>query len=102
MAPLLATVLALLLNPVALFLGGLSVMATDACGPDDCSPALMRHLDMIYGVLEFGWPVVLAAIAAAWLLPWRRRWSAARVWLAMVSLTPPLLVLALVLTLPEP
>ncbi|MEU9017132.1 hypothetical protein [Actinomadura sp. NPDC048394] len=99
-APLLATVLVLLLGPAALILGGLSAMATDACGPDDCPPALMRHLDLIYGILEFGWPVVLAAIATAWLLPWRRRWSAARACSALASLMPPLLVLVLVFTLP--
>ncbi|WP_173094545.1 hypothetical protein [Actinomadura verrucosospora] len=99
-APLLATVLALLLGPAALVLGGLSAMATDNCGPDDCSPALMRHLDLIYSILKFGWPVVLAAIATAWLLPWRRRWSTARVCSALASLVPPLLVLALVFTLP--
>ncbi|MGI5455792.1 hypothetical protein ACQEWB_21955 [Streptomyces sp. CA-249302] len=34
-------------------LQGLSAMATDACGPDDCSPALDSRLSLIYGTLSY-------------------------------------------------
>ncbi len=73
-APLVATVLLLFLGPAAMVLGGLSAMATDACGPDACSSALMTQLDVIYGMLDLGMPLVLVALFTAWLLPWQRRW----------------------------
>ncbi|MFJ4692896.1 hypothetical protein [Streptomyces sp. NPDC088766] len=101
-APLVATVLLIFLAPAALFLGGLSAMATDSCGPDDCSAALNTSLTLIYGILELGGPVTLAAFVAAWALPWKRRWSAVRACLAAASLLPPLTVLFLVFTLPAP
>lgn len=101
-APLVATVLLLFLGPAALFLGGISAMATDSCGPDDCSSALNTSLSLIYGILEFGGPVTLAAFVTAWALPWKRRWSALRACVAAASLLPALTVLFLVLTLPAP
>ncbi|MEW2246920.1 hypothetical protein ACFW6K_09530 [Streptomyces sp. NPDC058733] len=100
-APALATVLLALLGPLALLFGGLSGMATDACGPDDCSQALETSLTLIYGTLFFGSLASVAALLAAWLLPWRRRWSQPRAWLAAASLLPPLFVLLLVFTLPN-
>lgn len=44
LAPAVATVLGPLPAPPALFLWGLSDMATDSCGPDDCSPELTSAL----------------------------------------------------------
>ncbi|MEU0006111.1 hypothetical protein ABZ079_18030 [Streptomyces sp. NPDC006314] len=101
-APAVATALMVPLGPLALLFGGLSAMATDSCGPDDCSAALETALAWIYGMLTFGGALSCAALLTAWLLPWKRRWSAARVWAALVALTPPLSVLYLVFTLPAP
>ncbi|POX50286.1 hypothetical protein C3489_22890 [Streptomyces sp. Ru71] len=101
-APTLATVLLALLGPAALIFGGLSAMATDACGPDDCSQALQTSLSLIYGTLSFGGFVTFGTWLTAWLLPRQRRWSALRAWLAAASLLPPLFVLVLVFTLPAP
>ncbi|MBT3165855.1 hypothetical protein HTV80_22495 [Streptomyces sp. Vc74B-19] len=100
-APALATVLGAVLAPLALLFGALSVMATDSCGPDDCSPALTTALDVVHGTLFLGGLLAVAACAASWLLPWTRRWSVARLWLAGLSLLPWLCVLALVFHLPE-
>jgi hypothetical protein len=101
-APTVATGLLIVLGPAALFLGGLSAMATDSCGPDDCSQALETSLSLIYGTLCFGGFLTFGAWAAAWMIPWTRRWTALRAWLAFASLLPPLFVLLLVFTLPEP
>lgn len=101
-APLVATILLAFLGPAALLLGGLSAMATDSCGPDDCSSALNTQLSVIYGTLSFGTLPTLAAWITAWALPWQRRWSAWRTGAAIVALTPSLFVLLLVFTLPAP
>ncbi|MFG2355654.1 hypothetical protein [Streptomyces sp. NPDC048521] len=101
-APAVATALMVPLAPLALLFGGLSAMATDSCGPDDCSAALETALAWINGMLGVGGPLSFTALLTAWLLPWRRRWSAARVWASLVALTPPLSVLYLVFTLPAP
>lgn len=101
-APTVATALMVPLGPLALLFGGLSAMATDSCGPDDCSAALDTALTCIYGLLSVGGPLSFAALLTAWLLPWKRRWSAARVWAALLALVPPLSVLYLVFTLPAP
>ncbi|WDF39149.1 hypothetical protein PBV52_21270 [Streptomyces sp. T12] len=101
-APLVATILLAFLGPAALLLGGLSAMATDSCGPDDCSPALNTQLSVIYGTLAFGTLPTLAAWITAWALPWQRRWSAWRTGAAITALLPPLFVLLLVFTLPTP
>lgn len=100
--PLVATVLLVFLGPVALFFGGLSAMATDACGPDDCSSALTTHLNLIYGTLDYGILPTLAALATAWALPWKLRWLPVRVLAAVATLLPALFVLLLVFTLPAP
>ena len=102
LAPFVATVLLALLAPAALLLGGMSAMATDSCGPDDCSSALMTSLDLIYGILFYGWPFTLAAYVTTWALPRRRRFSGLRAGAAAASLLPPLAVLFLVFTLPAP
>ena len=100
-APTIATVLLLVLAPPALLFGGLSVMATDSCGPDNCSQELETSLLMIWGTLHFGGFVTHAAVITSWALPWKRRYSTPRAWMAMLSLLPPLLVLLLVFNLPE-
>jgi hypothetical protein len=100
--PLFATILLVLLGPFAAVLGGLSAMATDSCGPDDCSQALTTSLTWIYGILSFGTWFSIAALVTAWALPWQRRWRTLRVWSAAVVPVPPLAVLLLVFTLPAP
>ncbi|WP_109000353.1 hypothetical protein [Streptomyces rishiriensis] len=101
-APLVATVLLVLLVPFVVALGGLSAMATDSCGPDSCSPALMTSLTLIYGLLVYGGFFTFLAYVALWALPRTRRFAAPRAWLAAAAVTPPAAVLFLVLTLPRP
>ncbi|MFG3101837.1 hypothetical protein ACGFZL_15160 [Streptomyces sp. NPDC048182] len=101
-APTVATVLLLFLAPAALLFGGLSAMATDSCGPDDCPDALMTQLTVIYSTLTFGGIVTLGAWLASWVLPWTPRWSGWRSGLAALALLPPVLVLLLVFSLPMP
>ncbi|MCZ9354617.1 hypothetical protein NGM36_33435 [Streptomyces mutabilis] len=98
-APTAATVLLTILVPAAGFLGLLSVMATDSCGTD-CSRALTTSLTLIYGTLFFGAFLTHGAWVTAWALPWTRRWTALRIWMAALSLLPPVFVLVLVFTLP--
>ncbi|WP_330340788.1 hypothetical protein [Streptomyces sp. NBC_00557] len=101
-APVIATVLMGVLGPAAVVFAGFSVMATDSCGPDDCSAALNTALSWIFGLLLFGGPLCLAALATAWALPWKRRWAVTRAWTAALALVPPAGVLCLVFTLPAP
>ncbi len=101
-APLVATVLLMFLGPAALLFGGLSAMATDACGPDHCSAALNSRLSVIHGTLSYGTLPTLAALVTAWLLPWRLRWLPWRAGAAVASLLPSLFVLLMVFTLPAP
>ncbi|MFC5660044.1 hypothetical protein [Streptomyces nogalater] len=49
--PAVAAALLFLLGPLALALGGLSAMATDACGPDDCPAAPAPPLSVLFLVL---------------------------------------------------
>ncbi|MBM4830148.1 hypothetical protein ACWDMR_13675 [Streptomyces althioticus] len=100
-APAVATVLGVMLAPLALLFGALSVMATDSCGPDDCSTALTTALDVVHGTLFLGGLLGVAACVAAWLLPRTRRWAVPRVWLAGLSLLPWLTVITLVFNLPQ-
>lgn len=100
-APAVATTVGAFLVPVAFLFGAMSVMATDSCGPDDCSGALTTALTVIYGTLFFGNILAGAAWLASWLLPWTRRWSVPRVWLAGLSLLPSVFVLVLTFNLPE-
>ncbi|MBT3154403.1 hypothetical protein HTV45_26625 [Streptomyces sp. CHD11] len=100
-APAVATALGVMLAPTAFLFGALSVMATDSCGPDDCSDALTTTLAVIFGTLVIGGILAVAACLTSWLLPWTRRWTVTRAWLAGLSLLPWLVVLALVLNLPE-
>lgn len=100
-APAVATALGAFLVPVAFLFGAMSVMATDSCGPDDCSQALTTALSVIYGTLVFGGLLSAGTWLASWTLPWTRRWSVLRAWLAGLTLLPYLLVLALVFNLPQ-
>jgi hypothetical protein len=99
-ALLTVSVLLVFLAPAAVFLGGLSWMATDSCGPDNCPADLMRSLDVISAMFSYGGPFTFAALVTAWSLPRTRRWAAARAWAAVTALLPALTVLFLVLTLP--
>lgn len=101
-APTVATVLLALLVPPAVVFGGLSAMATDGCGPDDCSSALMTSLTLIYAILVYGGLFTFVAYVTTWALPWTHRWSALRVWVAAAAVSPPVAVLFLVFTLPAP
>ncbi|MFD0393052.1 hypothetical protein ACFQ3Z_12655 [Streptomyces nogalater] len=47
--PAVAAALLFLLGPLALALGGLSAMATDACGPDDCPAAAAAPVRAVPG-----------------------------------------------------
>ncbi|NJP81230.1 hypothetical protein HCK01_28705 [Streptomyces sp. AA8] len=100
-APLWATVLAVLVIPVAVVFGSLSPMATDSCGPDNCSRALDGALALIkYGLFTtvIGTPVLLLT---SWFLPRRMRYATARRYLAWCALLPPVMVVLMVLGLPE-
>ncbi|WP_344054736.1 hypothetical protein [Streptomyces thermoalcalitolerans] len=100
-APTIATVLLLVLVPLALLFGGLlSVLAAAGCG-SDCSKELETSVLVIWGTLCFGGFVTHAAVITSWALPWKRRYSALRAWMAVLSLLPPLLVLLLVFNLPK-
>ncbi|MFI9252453.1 hypothetical protein [Streptomyces sp. NPDC053069] len=101
-APTIATALLCVLGPAAVVLAGFSVMATDSCGPDDCSAALNTSLSWIFGLLRYGGPLCIGTLLTAWLLPWTRRWSVTRAWTAVLAVLPPLGVLFLVFTLPAP
>ncbi|MFJ3658982.1 hypothetical protein ACIPPM_00760 [Streptomyces sp. NPDC090119] len=94
------TALLVILGPVAVMFGGLSAMATDSCGPDNCSAALDTSLAWVYGLLTYGSALSFGSLLTTWLLPWKRRWSAARVSAAVLTLLPPVGVVMLVCTLP--
>lgn len=94
-APFWATVLAVLIVPVALMFGGLAPMATDSCGPDHCSPHLNQALaDIVYGLYAtlIGTPTLLLT---AWALPRRMRYAMARRLTAWCALLPPVTVILL-------
>ncbi|MFI6942821.1 hypothetical protein ACIBI4_26435 [Streptomyces sp. NPDC050418] len=95
------TILVLLLAPVAFFFAALSVMATDSCGPDDCSAALEFTLSVIYTILPVGGFFSLVALVLCWVLPWRVRFDVWRRWAALVAVAPHVVLIMLVLTLPE-
>ncbi|NEB12414.1 hypothetical protein G3I32_26865 [Streptomyces coelicoflavus] len=100
-APTAATLALVLLVPPAMLFGMLSPMATDSCGPDDCSQALTTTLTLIMVLLIPGGLVTFVTWCTAWLLPRTQRWSVPRALLATVSVLPPLCVLLLVFTLPQ-
>ncbi|MFC7305141.1 hypothetical protein ACFQVC_13030 [Streptomyces monticola] len=99
--PLMTTLGLLILAPVAYGFAGLSVMATDSCGPDDCSAQLTHTLDAIFVALPVGWLVSLGSLIACWALPWKPRNQTRRRWAATLAVAPQLLVILMVLTLPQ-
>ncbi|NBE51341.1 hypothetical protein GUY60_07870 [Streptomyces sp. YC537] len=98
--PLITTLVLLLLAPVALGLAGLSVMATDSCGPDNCSAALMGTLDAIFVTVTVGGVLSLVSLVVCWALPWRLGQRVRRRWAAAVAVAPHLLVVLMVFALP--
>ncbi|MFG2499285.1 hypothetical protein ACGFSB_13895 [Streptomyces sp. NPDC048441] len=99
--PFLTTLALMLLAPIAFGLAGLSVMATDSCGPDDCSPQLMGTLDAIFVLLPIGGLVSLVSLVICWALPRRVRHVVRRRWVAMLAIAPQLLIILMVMGLPE-
>ncbi|MBT2406575.1 MULTISPECIES: hypothetical protein [unclassified Streptomyces] len=100
-APVWVTVLAVILVPVALLFGGLAPMATDSCGPDNCSLALDQTLGVVSGALFATFTATPALLLASWLIPGRRRFATARRAVGWCALLPPLTVILLVLGLPQ-
>ncbi|MEH6373072.1 hypothetical protein V7793_01715 [Streptomyces sp. KLMMK] len=100
-APLWATVLAVLVIPVAVLFGSLAPMATDSCGPDNCSRALDGALALVECSLFTTIIGTPALLLTSWLLPRRMRYATARRYLAWCALLPPVTVVLMVLGLPE-
>ncbi|ARZ65990.1 hypothetical protein SMD11_0324 [Streptomyces albireticuli] len=100
-APGWATLFALLLAPVALLFGGLAPMATDGCGPDNCSRELDAALAAVMGGMYAMFAATPALLLTAWLLPRRMRFATARRVVAWCAPLPPLFVILMVFTLPE-
>ncbi|MCX4533550.1 hypothetical protein ACWD4L_23725 [Streptomyces sp. NPDC002596] len=87
-APTIATVLAAILTFIGVFTLGFAVMATDSCGPDNCSSDITVPLGLMgYGLYASPF-VTPVALITAWALPWRPRWAAARRWAAAVAVLP--------------
>ncbi|MCX4788390.1 MULTISPECIES: hypothetical protein [unclassified Streptomyces] len=101
-APTVATVLSFFLTSLGMFAIGFAVMATDSCGPDDCSSDITVPLSlMAYGLYAAPF-ITPPALITAWALPWRPRWTTARRWAAAIAVLPGLMAvggLALLLTL---
>ncbi|MFF9512058.1 hypothetical protein ACF1BU_00020 [Streptomyces sp. NPDC014724] len=97
-----ATVLSSFLTCLGMFAIGFAVMATDSCGPDNCPSDITVPLGLMgYGLYATPFVTPLALIAA-WVLPWRPGWAAARRWAALIAVLPGLTAaggLALLLTL---
>ncbi|MEU3775987.1 hypothetical protein AB0F11_22760 [Streptomyces sp. NPDC032472] len=93
-------VLAILLTPVALMFGGLAPMATDGCGPDNCSASL----DAALAAIAVCWQATLfatpALLLAALPMPRTGRYAAARRVTAWCAVLPPAAVVLMVLGLP--
>ncbi|MFE3940468.1 hypothetical protein ACFXPV_01075 [Streptomyces sp. NPDC059118] len=101
-APGIATVFSFLLTGFGMFAIGFAAMATDSCGPDNCSSGITVPLGlMAYGLYAAPFLTPLALITA-WVLPWRPRWTIARWCAAAIAVLPGLTAvggLALLLTL---
>ncbi|MGY0068138.1 hypothetical protein ACWZEH_15190 [Streptomyces sp. QTS137] len=100
-APTVVTALLVFLVPSAFLLGAMSAMATDSCGPDECSQALTTSLNVVHGAMPVGGVLTFCAWLTSWVLPWRARWPGPRAWLAALSLLPQLFVILLVFNLPQ-
>ncbi|RFU86944.1 hypothetical protein DY218_09900 [Streptomyces triticagri] len=99
-APLVATLLLVPLLPVVFVFVGLSVMATDSCY-SDCSQELLDALDAVTTSFLICLATTLVCLAAAWALPARHRFTAARIVLASTAVLVQFVPLLLVFTLPE-
>ncbi|MFJ2583793.1 hypothetical protein [Streptomyces sp. NPDC087538] len=101
-APTIATVLSFFLTCFGMFAIGFAAMATDSCGPDDCSSGITVPLSLMgYGLYAAPFITPLALVIA-WVLPWRPRWTTARRCAAAIAVLPGLTAvggLALLLTL---
>ncbi|MEU2667887.1 hypothetical protein ABZ622_03305 [Streptomyces sp. NPDC007164] len=102
-APAIATALSFFMTCFGMFAIGFAAMATDSCGPDNCSSDITVPLSlMVYGLYATPFVTPLALIAA-WVLPWwRPRWTTARLCAAAIAVLPGLTAvggLALLVTL---
>ncbi|WP_406394266.1 hypothetical protein [Streptomyces sp. NBC_00887] len=83
-APLVSTVVTLPGAALALFFGGLSPMACDACeGAQE--DRFSRSFDSGWAVLCTGLVLALAVLVASWVVPWHQRHAANRVLLAVTA-----------------
>ncbi|MCX4846258.1 hypothetical protein [Streptomyces sp. NBC_00893] len=102
-APTIATVLSFFLTCFGMFAIGFAAMATDSCGPDNCSSGITVPLSlMAYGLYVTPFITPLALVAAWVLAWWRPRWTTARLCAAAIAVLPGLTALgglALLLTL---
>lgn len=99
--PTVTTVLLVVLVPFAVVCALGAAMATDPCGPGECQ-ALDKWVSVIGSTLFVGLVVTPGAYLASWLVPWKQRWAAARLCLALLALAPPSVVVFLTFTLPQP
>jgi hypothetical protein len=97
--PTVTTVLLVLLVPFAMVCAFGAAMSTDSCGSDECQ-ALDKWVSVIGATLLVGLFVTPGACLASWLVPWKQRWAATRLCLALLALAPPSIVVCLTLTLP--
>ncbi|MER5616750.1 hypothetical protein [Streptomyces sp. NPDC002215] len=87
-APTIATVLSFFLTCFGMFAIGFAAMATDSCGPDDCSSGITVPLSLMgYGLYATPFITPLALVIA-WVLPWRPRWTTARRCAAAIAVLP--------------
>ncbi|MFE6666740.1 hypothetical protein ACFVFH_24650 [Streptomyces sp. NPDC057697] len=87
-APMTATALSFLLIGFGAFAIGFAAMATDSCGPDDCSWRITVPLDLMgYGL--YAAPFVTPfALIVLWVLALCRRWTVARRSAMVIALLP--------------
>lgn len=96
MVRIVAGVLLVPLLMIDMFFVGLSPMATDSCGPDNCSDALNQSLI----AAPVFWLAAVVMLLVTWGLPARRRFRAARGWLALASGVSGLATIAILANLP--
>lgn len=100
-APLVATLSLVLLAPVALLLGSLVHGNRGSCVTRPCSQQLERSLSAIDAVALYGTALTVVALITAWALPRLHRWATLRLWCAIASVAPSVLVLFLVFWTPS-
>ncbi|MEV5198862.1 hypothetical protein [Streptomyces sp. NPDC053720] len=88
-APAIATALSFFMTCFGWFAIGFAAMATDSCGPDNCSSGITVPLGlMAYGLYVTPFVTPLALIAA-WVLACRRpRWTTVRLCAAAIAVLP--------------